>query len=258
MKPITNLLGVGGFKPLVTPLVDTAKWLDLPVLQGAYTDVHFSFEHNGGLNDENGDQSPYFFNDSKVTELAVSPQELSDTFLIPLAFFNNNQTVVTEALENLAKILLEAHLLFGGLGTKSFKDSPIKGALTFASEIKTYKTAGDFLLKSKYEIENTGGLNIQVDPNKTPALDLLNVDAQTARVLPYGKLMKDVASLDSAIPQDFAVSDGSLVLIGDKAPRIYTKPLLDKNQMQVSITWFVGGLPASKTISTIGKGATTT
>lgn len=252
MKTIVNLLGVGGFKPLVTPLLDSATWLDLPVLTGAYTHVNYAFEHNGGVNDEQGDQSSYFLNDDALTYLETSAQELSDTFLVPRSLWNNNSQVVEDALQNLAKIFLEAHLLMGGQPVTTFKDSPIKGVLINAKEIDV-KDADDLALAGRYELPNTGKQIIQFNPSKLPAGDLkaekLNMD-----ILPYGKMMKDLdVMMNQTSPEHFVASEGSMVLIGSKTPTIATKFLPDKNMVEVAIAWFVGGVPASDTVALKGK-----
>lgn len=255
VSAITNVFGIGAGQPLATPLLDSAVWVSEAVLNASYEAVDFAFQHNGGINDSQGDQHPYEFTNNK-NDISISPQELSSTFLIPLSAYRNNAGLFDQTLQNLAKILLEAHLVYGGLGTKAFKDSPIKGALFLAKDAPAYKDVTGLVLGAKTILENTGNKILNFDTVATPwaSLDELG---QGVTVLPYGKMIPDCVKMDSKLPQDFVISTGSNILTGNKEPQINVKYLLDKNIAEVAVSWFVAGVPSGMDTAIKGTGVTT-
>lgn len=251
MKTITNVLGIGGGQPLLTPLLDSAQWIDVPVINASYEEVKLRFEHNGGINDLNGDANQHKF-ENEDNDLEVSPQELSTTFMLPMTVFNRRTELVNTQLMNLANSFLEAHLLFGGLGTKLFQNSSIKGALYYAHDAGSYTNIEGLVRKAMYDLESTQKRIISTLPDTTLGTNLKTL-TEGALLNPYGKLIQDCAESDGELPREFVINSGSMILTGERTPRIEVNLDLPKNTAQVTVAWFVAGVPTGLDVAMKGK-----
>lgn len=251
MKTITNVLGIGGGQPLLTPLLDSAQWIDVPVIDASYEEVKLRFEHNGGINDLDGDENQHKF-ENEDNDISISPQELSTTFMLPMTVFNRRQDLVDKMLMNLANSFLEAHLIYGGLGTKLFQNSPIKGALTYAHDAGSYTNIEGLVRKAMYDLEGTQKRIISTLPDTTLGTNLKTLTDGTL-LNPYGKLIQDCAESDGELPREFVINSGSMILTGERKPRIELNEDLAKNTAQVTVAWFVAGVPTGLDVSMKGK-----
>lgn len=259
MKVSVNTLGwTGALAPVATPLLDSAIWLEnQPVLSINYNDtIEPYFNGDLSLNEKTSEdfQKEDVRDDTK--DIEVSPRELSKTFLIPHGLYRQLRDggLLEQYFNNMAKAFLESHLIIGNAyEERQLSESPIYGVLTACAKTMGAKNIDTLVEETRWRTPNIGNMlsayNMSAINSSGFSVDHDPHTDLTPQA--WGDMLNRLNVYFKELPFAMVVRSGSMALIGDKKPKVYTKFLPDKNLYEVVITWVVAGAPVNNNVGLI-------